>query len=177
MADTWKASEDVQELCNSLITKYHSDLEQARFIVVFSDTKPFNRDRLNFGKATKFSQFNKLFQGTKYDYCLNVCADVWQSVLTDDHKEALIDLLISCCSPEYEAEVIVENGKKKTVKDEWGMVKYTNELKLDDDGDPKWLVMPLDIVAFVDNARRYGLWFEEYVGSINKDKNGMEENS
>jgi hypothetical protein len=166
MAESWKAPQDVQDLCSQVVQKSHSHLEQASFVVVFTDSKPYTRDRLNFGKVSKFSDFNKLFQSTKYDYCINICADVWRDIISPQDHMKLMDLLLSCCTPEYEPETVEENGKKKTLKDEWGRVKYTNQIKYTEEGVPKWLVTPLDIVAFVDNAHRYGLWFEEHVGSI-----------
>lgn len=166
MSETWKASDNIQEWCRSVVEKHHPSLADARIVVAFTDSKPFVRNRFNFGKVTKFSAFNQLFQRTKYDYCLVICADVWQSILKAEQREPLLDLLLTCCSPEYEPETVVENGKKKVVKDEWGRVKYTNEIKYDEDGNPKWLVLPLDIVTFVENISRYGVWCDEHVGNL-----------
>ena len=55
---------------------------------------------------------------------------------------------------------VVENKKKKVVKDQWGRVEYTTDLKLDANGDPIWRVMPIDLYVCAANARKYGLWLE-----------------
>ena len=84
--------------------------------------------------------------------------DLWHSVLKGDEREAYIDLQLSRCSAEYMPEEIEENGKKRKNKDEFGRIQYTNVIKTDDDGNPKWKVLPLDLEVFSQNVRRYGLW-------------------
>ncbi len=80
---------------------------------------------------------------------------------------------------EFLPEVVVENGKKKVQKDEFGRVQYSNELKIDDDGNPKWKVSPLDLLVFTQNVSRYGLWCEELLelndAIIDNDKSNGEE--
>jgi hypothetical protein len=87
--------------------------------------------------------------------------DLWHSVLKGNQREAYLDLQLSRCGVEYLPEEIEENGKKKPIKDEWGRVQYTQEVKVDDEGNPKWKVVPLDLEVFADNVRRYGLWCDD----------------
>ena len=58
---------------------------------------------------------------------------------------------------------MVEGNKKVPVKDEWGRVKYTNVVKTDDDGKPKWRVDPFDLDVFAKNVLHYGLWMKDFV--------------
>jgi len=163
MSLAWKAPSNVVDLLNSVKVKYHEPrLQTAHFAVVFNESKPFIKDRFNWGSISKFSVFNKLFQEPqKQDFCITICSDVWHSVLNSHQQEALIDLHLTRCEPDYVPETIVEGKKKIVVKDEWGRIKYTSEFKLDDDGNPKWRVAPLDLSVFSKNVSRYGLWCPE----------------
>lgn len=163
MAASWEAPQNVFDLVQEVQSKYHSPrLDEAAIAVAFVDSKPFLKNRLNLGKVNKFSEFNKLWQMEKYDFCITICADLWHSILdTNQKREALVDLQLNRCTVEYVPEVVIENKKKKVVKDEYGRIKYTNEVKLDKDGNIKWRIEPLDLVVFAANVRRYGLWYDE----------------
>lgn len=163
MAQVWKAPENVSDLIAQLSHKYHGHLENLNIAATFVDGKPFAKNRFNWGKVTKFSNYNKLWQGKKIDFSIDLCADGW-GLLNGQQQEALLDLHLTRIVPEYVPEVIVENGKKIKVIDDLGRVKYTTEIKVDENGDPKWLVEPLDLVVFAKNVRRYGLWMKELVG-------------
>ena len=89
---------------------------------------------------------------------LQLCSDVWHSILTPQQREALADLHLTRCSVEREAKTVTENGKTKAIKDEFGFVEYTDEIKFDDEGNPLWCVLPLDLEVFSWNVSRYGLW-------------------
>jgi hypothetical protein len=52
-------------------------------------------------------------------------------------------------------------ARKKVIKDEFGRVQYTTNIKTDDEGNPKWKILPLDLEIFSGNVRRYGLWYDE----------------
>ena len=158
----WKASEEVSDLVNEVCQKYHADrIQNASIGVCFDESKPFVKNKLNLGKVTKFSPLAKLWQGTKLDFCISISMDLWHSVLTEEQREAFIDLQLSRCGVEYLPEEIEENGKKKVIKDEFGRVQYTDVVKTDDDGNPKWIIRPLDLEVFSGNVRRYGLWYDE----------------
>ena len=161
MPTTWKAPNNVSEMLASVVSQWHLPrLEQAQIGIAFTDTKAYVGDKVNLGRVSKFSDFNKLWMSESLDFSLQICADVWHEILNPHQREAYLDLLLCCCQVDYVPETIVENGKKKTVKDDNGRTKYTNELKVDEDGHPKWKVGPLDIYAFTENVSRYGLWCE-----------------
>jgi hypothetical protein len=70
----------------------------------------------------------------------------------------MLDLHLARCEVEYIARLDENN---KPVKDEWGRVDYTNEVKLDDEGRPKWKLLPFDLLVCSRNIKRYGLWCPE----------------
>lgn len=159
----WKAPNEVFDLLNSVKVKYHdSRLADASIVVSFDDSKPFLNNKLNLGKVTKFSPLAKLWQGQKHDFCICIPMDLWTSVLKVTQREAYLDLQLSRCGVDYLPEEVEENGKKKKIKDNWGRISYTDQIKLDDDGNPKWKVLPLDLDIFVENIRRYGLWMDTF---------------
>jgi hypothetical protein len=155
MSIIWKAPSTILDQLNELKQKHHSPrLDAAEFVVAFNESKPFVKNRFNWGSLKRFSDFHKIWQGQKYE--------IWQSMLTPDQQLALLDLHLCRCAPEYVPESVIEGKKKKVIKDEWGRVKYTNELKYDDNGNPKWVVTPLDIEVFMENVSRYGLWCSKF---------------
>jgi len=158
----WKAPSEVLDILNVVINTHHSQrLAGASIACCFDDSKPFLRNKLNLGKVTKFSPLARLWQGQQFDFCLSIPMDLWHSVLKGSQREAYLDLQLTRCTVEYKPEEIEENGKKKKVKDEWGRVQYTQEPKTDDEGNPKWKVVPLDLEVFAANVRRYGLWCDD----------------
>jgi len=155
----WKAPSEVIDLLDQVKIKHHADrLESAKIAISFDDSKPFLHNKLNLGKVAKFSPLAKLWQGQRHDFCLSIPMELWHSVLKGSQREAYLDLQLSRCGVEYMPEEVEENGKKKIIKDEWGRVQYTKEVKFDDEGNPKWKVVPLDLEVFAHNVRRYGLW-------------------
>ena len=161
MALTWKCPDNVMELLDSVKNKNHPHLEQANFVVAFNDAKPFVKNRLNWGNISRFSEFNKIWQSEKYDFCVVICSDLWHSILDNSQREPLLDLHLCRCNVEYIPETVIEGKKKQVVKDEWGRVKYTDEIKLDANGNPKWQVSPIDFAVLCKNVYRYGLWCSE----------------
>ncbi len=160
----WKTPQNVLDLIKDVKQKHHHPrLEDATFSACFEDSKSFVNNRINLGKTTKFSEFNKLWQENSCDFCIILCTDVWHSLLIDSQREALIDLHLTRCGVDFIPEVIKENGKKKVVKDEFGRIQYTNQIKLDENGNPKWRIEFLDLVVFTKNVIRYGTWLEELI--------------
>jgi hypothetical protein len=171
MTNVWQASEEVFALVEKLKKQYHSPrLDQANIAVSFVESKPFIKDRLNFGKTTKIRKSEKIYQNKQYDFLITLCSAMWTEILDHTQREALIDLHLSCCQVEYEPEYAVPEGalseeqkekiKKKILKDKWGRVIYTNIPKFDDEGQPKWRVLGLDIHVLQDNVMRFGCWCE-----------------
>ncbi len=160
----WKASSDIAELLNTVKEKHHAPrLAQASVAVCFDDSKPFVHNKLNLGKVFKFNELNKLWQIAKHDFCIVICSDVWYSLLRDPQREALLDLQLTRCEVQYLPVTQEVNKKKKVVKDEWGRIQYTQDVKLNEAGEPIWRILPLDLDVFAKNVRRYGLWFDDLV--------------
>lgn len=160
----WECASDVCDLFYAVKQKYHHPrLEMAEFAICFVDTKPFVRGRFNWGKVQKFSPLARLWHADnkKRDFLVILCADAWHSVLNIAQREALLDLHLTRCDVEYVPQTVEENGKKQVVKDEFGRVQMSDEVKYDDDGVPKWKVQPLDLHVFTENVTRYGIWCED----------------
>lgn len=163
----WAAGQDVVMLFEKVKNRHHLPrLAEATIAVCFADTKPFIKGRFNWGKVRRFNPLDKLWQGEKYDFLVVLCATAWQGVLQEDSKkEALVDLHLTRCGVEYVPVTFEEEQggvkKKKVDKDEWGRINYTDEIKRDEDGNPKWRVLPLDLHVFSENVQRYGVWCEE----------------
>lgn len=163
--NVWKAPPEIVNLVTELQNKDHLPrLAGASMACCLDDSKPFLNNKLNLGKVSKFSPAAKLWQGQPHDFCLNICSELWESVLTLSQRPAYLDLLLCRCVVEYVPEMADEtkNGKRvrKPLKDRWGRIQYTTEIKLDNDGNPKWKVVPADLEVLAENIRRYGLWCE-----------------
>lgn len=165
MAASWPASDDVRQIFTMVKEKYHHDrIGTSKIAVAFVDSKPFIKGRFNFGKVVKFSNMAKLWhpaQG-KFDFLSILCSDAWHSLLNANQREALVDLHLTRCSVEYEPEFAEdEKGKKHPIKDEWGRIQLSTNMKFDEFGVPKWKVLPQDLNVYTENVIRYGPWCEE----------------
>lgn len=159
------AGEDVMQLLDEVHRKHHARVLDARVAVLFKAVKPFSADgRFNFGQVKKFTPAAKIWHHPDhiYDFEITIPEDAWHVILTPHQREALIDLHLSRCSAEFVPQEVERNGKRKPDKDQWGRIKYTEEIKLNEEtGEPIWKVLPLDLMVFAENARRYGLWHED----------------
>jgi hypothetical protein len=163
MAIVWKSPDEISSFVLTLAEKNHYPrLENATFAVAFDDSKPFVKNKFNWGKVSRFSNFNRIWQADKFDFSIVLSSEVWVDVLNVEQREALLDLHLSSCVVEYVPQTVQEGKKKKVVKDDWGRIQYTDEIKLDDNSTPKWYVTPLDFSAFAQNVSRYGLWCTDF---------------
>jgi hypothetical protein len=171
-----KADDKVHNLIKSLKEKNHQPrLEEAQITLIFTDDKPFIKDRFNWGKVQKLSPMVKCLQRGNDDFAITLPVDGWIDVMNESQREAWLDLHLTRCRLEYVPVTIKENGKVKPIKDEWGRIEYSDEAKRDKDGNPKWKVSPLDLETFAENIHRYGLWCEPitlFKDAITKEKNG-----
>ena len=171
----WQANSEVHKLVETIKIKNHLPrLQEAKVAVCFNDAKAFIGDRFNWGKVAKFSPMAKIFQpeDRRYDFCVTIASDAWVAVLDEKQREALLDLHLERCQVEYVPVMIEENGKKIPVKDEWGRIQYTDQIKMDEDGIPKWKIVPLDLNVFQQNVWRYGCWcydLADFKTAINKN--------
>jgi len=159
----WPAAPDVVALMETIKSKNHKQLDLAKVALAFEDTKVFKKGRFNWGKAKKFTAGAKLWhpKDKKYDFEITLPADGWYQVLQGVQKEAWLDLHLSRFRPEMKPVMLEINGKQKPKKDEWGRIEYSDEMKIDEKtSEPIWVVDPLDLHVFADNASRYGVWCE-----------------
>lgn len=153
----WQADNEILQAVEQIKNKHHLPrLDEASVAVCFNDSKAFVKGKLNWGKVQKFSNQQKIWHQKKYDFLITLSADVWHSILDQVQREALLDLHLRRCQVEYLP--ILEN--KKPVKDEWGRVQLSTDIKRDEDGVPKWRVSSFGIEVFAENIRTYGLWCE-----------------
>ena len=162
MSKPWKASQEVHDLLDAVKTRNHLPrLQLATIVAEFKDGKPFPKNRFNWGSVSKFG--SKLWLSGDFTFRLTICAGVWHEVLNDVQRESYLDLLIQRCEPVYIPQTVEENGKKIVVKDDFGRIQYTDEIKYDDDGEPKWQIVPMDLIVMTKNVQRYGLWMENLI--------------
>ncbi len=171
MSKADQAPGDVQELVQILKSKNHSPrLDEASVVVCFDDEDAFKKDRFNWGKTKKFPPLSKAFPGDHYDFVIILPYTGWE-MLTHDQRLAWLDLRLETCQVEYVPETVIENKKKKPVVDEFGRTVYTDEMKRNKDGQPRWKILPLDLPTYVANVKRYGCWVSEIIdfqNTINK---------
>lgn len=165
----WKAPQEVVDFLEEVKNQHHQErLVSASVAVSFDDSKPFVQNKLNLGKLLKTPKMYKQWFKKPCDFHLIVPMDLWHSILKNSkERAAYLDLMLTRCSVEYLPEEVEENGKKKKLKDEWGRVQFSDLAKTDDDGNPKWKVLPLDIEVFTKNVSRYGLWYDQLVAFAN----------
>lgn len=156
-----KAPDLVQEIVKKLKEKNHCPrLEEASVAVCFDGSKPFKKDRFNWGCVKKFPSLGRVFPGEHHDFVLIVPYAGYE-MMTENQRMAWLDLLLEMCQVEYVPEFEVVNKKKKEKIDEFGRKVYTNEIKRDKDGVPKWKKLCLDLPTYVANVKRFGCWIEE----------------
>jgi hypothetical protein len=160
----WLADSNLNLKLEELIQKYHHRLStpfgDCKVAVVLTDSKPFIEEKINWGKVKKVDKFNKIWINKDLNYCIIISSDLL-NILKEDQKEAILDLHLSRIRPQYQPKKVIENGKKITVKDQFGRIEYTNDLKLNKDGSPKWLLDNVDLQVFGNNIKRFGFWCED----------------
>lgn len=175
MSSFWLADSNLNSKLENLIEKYHQQrivtpAGQCKIAIALTDSKAFVNDKINWGKIKKFNRFNKVWMHQDFDYCIVLSSDLL-SILKDNQKEAIIDLHLSRIHPQYEPNKVTEDGKKVIVKDEYGRIEYSDQIKLDKDGNPKWFVDSMDLQVFANNIKRFGFWCEDLVNFQNAIKN------
>lgn len=160
----WHANNEVQDIVREIKEKSHCPrLEEANIATSFNDGKPFKDGQFNWGRVVKFSPEAKIWhpKDKRYDFHISIPSDSWHSILNGSQRVAWLDLLITRCQVDYVPVFTEENGKQKPVKDEWGRIQYTDEIKRDDEGVPKWKLHPLDLSVFQSNVSRHGCWLQD----------------
>ena len=163
MALVWPAPLEVFQKLQEVKDKSHPQLESISVVVELSDAQPFKNNRLNLGSMRRFSAANKIWQKGDFDFCITLVGEVWGQILKGTQCDAILDLHLTRIEPVCEPQVIVENKKRITVKDDFGRIVLTDEQKLDKNGNPRWRIVPIDLGVLAQNVRRYGFWFEDLV--------------
>lgn len=161
MITIWTAPADVVAMVEDVKNRNHPHLSEATFAVGFVDSKPFQKNRLNFGKISRFSKQFAAWNSVKYDFCLLLNSESWHSILTQEQREASIDLHLSRVKIDYEPQVEIVNKVKKIIKDEYGRIQYTQDPKTEEDGTVKYLIHPMDLLVISENVKRYGPWLDD----------------
>lgn len=158
----FKASPQICQLLDEVKAKHHPHLAQATIALEFVESKAYIKDEINFGKVAKFGSATKLWfpDHAKYDFLISLCADVWFGLLNNQQREALLDFRLSSCKVEYIPNTVVVNGKKQVIKDEFGRIEYTDQIKTDDEGKPVWKLANFGLAVVVENVKRYGIWYD-----------------
>ena len=60
----------------------------------------------------------------------------------------------------------ITRWEQDLIKDEWGRVQYSDVIKCDDEGQPKWKVQSIDLLVFASNASRYNLWLKDLIDGL-----------
>lgn len=167
MSIFWLADSDLNVKLKDLIEKHHkcrlsTNFGDCKVEIVLSDSKPFIEDKLNWGSVKKNNKFNQVWMNKYFDYCIVLSSELVK-ILNQNQKEAILDLHLSRIRLQYQPKKIVENGKKIIVKDEYGRTEYTDQIKLDKEGNPKWKLDSLDLQVFASNIKRFGFWCEDLI--------------
>jgi hypothetical protein len=182
----------VVQLFEEVKKKHHEKrLGDAEIVVMFNEDKPFKKNRFNWGRVKKCSPETRVLlrehAAMRHDFLVILPDEGWE-YLDAKQREAWVDLLLSRCTVEYEPELDggdqsppdgetkpKKRGRKakaKPKKDGMGRIKYTDKPKYDEDGNPKWVVDPLDIHVITENVVRYGAWFGDFKNFQEAVKNG-----
>ena len=101
MAKFYGSAEEVEEVANSLIPTYHSELATARIEYVFVSVASKKNGRPVLGKSRKVSGVLEYL--LEKDFMVEVALDCWNEA-SNRQKEALVDHLLECCTGEEEED-------------------------------------------------------------------------
>jgi hypothetical protein len=150
-------------LMNELVRAYHPVLAEAKIIIYCSDKNKIKSNAIIMAEASRAS--SKMKASVNADFTITIYVGPW-SDLTPIQKKACMDHELCHCGFQYEPvkEVVGRSRtgtpRMKVVKDEHGRTQYTNDVKRDVDGIPKWKLIDHDLEDFYDIVHRYGLWNE-----------------
>ena len=181
------APDEVKARFDRIKKAHHNKrLENARIAVMFREEPAFKKGRFNWGSVKKCDPVTQalsdLSNADEYDFVIIVPEDAWEFCTRQNALDGYTDLFLTRCSVEFEPETKLvpgkgdKPGKEKPVKDDWGRIKYTDNPKYDEDGNPKWTALPLDLHVLTDNVGRYGPWcedFEDFSNACARDDKGV----
>lgn len=149
------------KLMEEVRNAYHPHLLEARIVVMFFDKRRVNGEHIVLGVAKKISEEDKIL--CHFDFKIILSAMDWGE-LEDIERRALLDHELSHCGVEYEPIMEKVGGKDVPVKDQYGRIIPSDKIKRDDEGNPKWKLIPHDFENFYSIAERYGLEVSSLIG-------------
>jgi len=155
---------ELYTMLHGLIGRYHSHLEEAKIVLYACDKNKNRANKVIIADASKAS--TKMKASTNADFTITVYMTPW-SDLNMNQKKACLDHELCHCGVHYEPVKEAVGGTRggrqrfKVVRDEYGRVQYTNEIKRDENGEPKWRLLPHDLEEFRDIVARHGIWDED----------------
>jgi len=158
------ATSELYPMVGRLVERYHSHLSEARITLYANDKNRNKANKIIIAEASKASA--KMKASTNADFTLTVYMTPW-SDLTMSQKKACLDHELCHCGVHYEpVKEAVGSGRGgrqrfKVVRDEYGRIQYTNEIKRNENGEPKWRLLPHDLEEFRDIVARHGIWDED----------------
>lgn len=153
----------VYSTISELVHNYHSHLEEAKFIVYCSDKNNNKANKVVIAEASKAPA--RLKASTNADFTITLYMMPWGD-LNMDQKRACLDHELYHCSVHYEPvkEQIGQSrqgrARMQIVRDEYGRIQYTDEIKRNESGEPKWRLISHDLEEFDEIVERYGRWDE-----------------
>lgn len=153
----WELAEDSLEysLMNEIIARYHQTLQEAKIILYGCDKNRIRDGQVVIAKAEKSSQKMKASAGS--DFTITMHMMPWGD-LTLDQKKACMDHELTHCGVQFEPIKERVGTKWKVVKDEYGRKQYTNDIKRDENGIPKWKLVSHDLEEFNNIVLKHGVW-------------------
>lgn len=96
MSVEWtEAADDVIELAERIIDRYHAHLKEVRIAIIMRSEAPVAGGRVTYGKARKVSAEQQVH--IPFDFVIWLAKDRWDAFLTPLQKEALLDHELSHC--------------------------------------------------------------------------------
>lgn len=165
MSTIWEMeqSSPVYDMLTRLIRRNHQHLAEAKIVLYCCDKLKLRGDHVVIAEAKKASPMLKA--STNADFTVTFYMMPWGD-LDSNQKEACFDHELFHCGVAYEPVKeqvgMSASGKQKwkVVKDEYGRKQYTNTIERDENGEPKWRIIPHDLEEFRDVVERYGMWDE-----------------
>lgn len=158
-------------IIDKLIEENHQHLQEANFIILLNEKIKLKGDIVVIAEVKKTSPSEKIIHN--YDFKIIIYDYVWGK-LDDKKKISVLDHELTHCGVKYIPlkEKNEETGKTEVVKDEFGRKQYTNEIDRDDNGRPKWVILPHDLEEFRSIVKRHGMYDEsiqEFAKIVNQE--------
>ncbi|MFW5793999.1 MAG: putative metallopeptidase [Bacillota bacterium] len=154
---------NIYSTLRDLIRTNHSHLVEANISIYFCDKNKLKSNQAVIADTSKSS--SKLKASTNADFTITIYMNAWDS-LNPEQKIACLDHELCHCSVHYEPVKEAVGGGRggrqrfKIVKDELGRTQYTNEIKRNEEGEPKWKLETHDLEEFRSIVDRHGIWDE-----------------